>query len=89
MSIKERRNMSLPKITGKYKMLTAKAVNIIRKTPGQKLWQRNYWEHIIRDEDDFNLISEYIENNPAKWDLDKLNPANLVLVNGNPVEGNS
>ena len=40
-----------------------------------KLWQRNYYEHIIRNEDDLNQIREYIMNNPWKWDLDDENPA--------------
>ncbi|MBW6508460.1 MAG: hypothetical protein K0A94_02840 [Desulfuromonadales bacterium] len=40
----------------------------------KKLWQRNYWEHIIRYETELNRIREYILNNPAQWDLDKLNP---------------
>ncbi len=38
-----------------------------------KLWQRNYWEHIIRSERSFYRISEYINNNPKNWDSDKLN----------------
>lgn len=37
-----------------------------------KLWQRNYWEHIIRDERAYNTISEYIINNPVNWDKDSL-----------------
>ena len=37
-----------------------------------KLWQRNYWEHIIRDENAYHRISNYIINNPQKWDNDKL-----------------
>ncbi len=37
-----------------------------------KLWQRNYWEHIIRNEKSYNTISEYIKNNPSNWDNDKL-----------------
>ncbi len=36
-----------------------------------KLWQRNYWEHIIRDEQSYHHISDYIINNPAKWSADK------------------
>jgi putative transposase len=36
-----------------------------------KLWQRNYYEHIIRDEQSYQRISEYIVNNPAKWLDDK------------------
>ena len=37
-----------------------------------KLWQRNYWEHIIRNEKSYANISKYIKNNPSKWDNDKL-----------------
>ncbi len=38
----------------------------------KKLWQRNYWEHIIRDEQSHIKISEYIKTNPANWDNDSL-----------------
>jgi putative transposase len=38
----------------------------------EKIWQRNYWEHIIRDEQSCHRIAEYIINNPAKWDVDSL-----------------
>jgi len=41
--------------------------------PG-KLWQRNYYEHIIRNENDLNRIREYIFNNPANWANDDENP---------------
>lgn len=37
-----------------------------------KIWQRNYYEHIIRNENDYNRISKYIINNPQKWENDKL-----------------
>jgi len=37
-----------------------------------KLWQRNYWEHIIRNEQSYNRISQYIYNNSANWFGDKL-----------------
>ena len=43
-----------------------------------KLWQRNYWEHIIRNENEYNRISQYIIENPIKWDLDKLNMENSL-----------
>ena len=36
-------------------------------------WQTNFWEHIIRNDDEFARIVEYIVSNPAKWDQDKLN----------------
>ena len=41
-----------------------------------KLWQRNYYDHIIRNEQSCQNISGYIINNPAKWDDDKFNPSN-------------
>ena len=37
----------------------------------KRIWQRNYYEHIIRSEKSFEKISEYIINNPLKWELDK------------------
>ncbi|MDQ6975264.1 MAG: transposase [Mariprofundaceae bacterium] len=39
----------------------------------QTLWQRNYWEHIIRNAQVFEKISQYIRNNPAQWQYDQLN----------------
>lgn len=39
----------------------------------KRLWQRNYWEHIIRNDGAFDRISQYIQNNPRKWNEDKLN----------------
>ena len=40
-------------------------------------WQRNYYEHVIRNEDDLDEIREYIVNNPLKWHLDSENPNNV------------
>ena len=42
----------------------------------QRLWQRNYYEHIIRDEKELTRIREYILENPMNWDEDKYNPLN-------------
>jgi hypothetical protein len=39
-----------------------------------KFWQRNYYEHIIRNENELNKIREYVVNNPLKWELDFENP---------------
>jgi len=41
---------------------------------GDTVWQRNYYEHVIRDEADLNKIREYILNNPLQWALDEENP---------------
>ena len=43
-------------------------------------WQRNYYEHIIRDQKDLNTTRRYIHDNPAKWYLDKENPDNIQRI---------
>ena len=61
-------------IVGAYKSLVANACLEIHKTKNEmmgKLWQRNYYEHIIRNEQSYRTISDYIFNNPAKWKDDK------------------
>lgn len=54
-----------------YKGAVTKTINTIRKTPGASVWQRNYYEHIIRDEPELNRIRNYILQNPLNWDEDK------------------
>ena len=44
-----------------------------RRFPG-KLWQRDYYEHVVRNEDELNRIREYILTNPSRWTLDRYNP---------------
>jgi REP element-mobilizing transposase RayT len=61
-------------IVGQYKSAVTKRINRIRKTPGTPVWQRNYYEHIIRNEDELRRIREYIRLNPMKWELDRENP---------------
>jgi putative transposase len=39
-----------------------------------RLWQRNYFEHVIRNEDSLNRIREYILDNPTRWEFDRENP---------------
>ena len=61
-------------IIGAYKSLVANGCLDIFKTKNEtmgKLWQRNYHEHIIRDEQSYHRISEYIINNPENWTDDK------------------
>jgi len=68
---------SLPDIIHRYKTMTTKryadGVKNCGWTPFQgKLWQRNYYEHIIRNDADYKRIEEYINNNPRTWKDDKL-----------------
>jgi REP element-mobilizing transposase RayT len=67
----------LGRLVGAFKTVSTKHINEVRRTTGAILWQRNYYEHIIRDDDDLNRIREYIINNPAKWAEDEDNPLNI------------
>ena len=71
---------TLGEVIGAFKSLTT--VEYARRVkssawpefPG-RLWQRNYYEHVIRKEDSMHRICRYIEENPARWALDHENPA--------------
>ena len=65
---------SLPTIVRAFKSAVTKQINQLRDTPGMKLWQRNYWEHIIHNDDELNRIRQYIMDNPARWEMDRDNP---------------
>ena len=58
---------TLGHIIAYFKYQSTKLINL----QNQKLWQRNYYEHIIRDETSYNNIYWYIMNNPQKWENDK------------------
>jgi len=60
-----------------FKSAVTKRINELRGSPGVPIWQRNYYEHVIRNDDDLNEIRYYISDNPLKWHLDKENPNTL------------
>lgn len=67
-------DQTIGKIVGAFKSLVANEYIKYCKdksVPAEKLWQRNYYEHIIRDEEDYSRIVDYIENNPMKWNEDQ------------------
>ena len=68
------RPRSLGALMAGFKSAVTKRVNETRNTSGVKLWQRNYWEHIVRNDHELNRIRTYIRNNPAQWETDKLYP---------------
>ena len=57
-----------------FKSAATKQINQYRQTPGTPVWQRNYWEHIIRNDDDLHRIREYMQTNPMRWQQDSLHP---------------
>ncbi len=69
--MQQRRKMLIPKIIGCYKMNVGKHINQIRQTPGVPIWQRNYYEHIVRGEMELQRIRQYICENPMNWEDDE------------------
>ncbi len=65
----------LPEIVRAFKSFSARRINESKGIQGQPVWQRNYYEHIIRNERAYLAIREYILSNPANWGVDKLNPS--------------
>ena len=70
-----------------FKARCTHAINRIHNTLGYAVWQRNYYEHVIRDGKEMDRIRGYIIDNPAKWNDDEDNPANITckgLINQTP-----
>jgi REP element-mobilizing transposase RayT len=69
---------SLAAIVQNFKSVTARKINQARQIPAAPVWQRNYYERVVRDEVELNRICQYILDNPLKWALDRENPAAAV-----------
>ena len=69
---------SIPTIVRAFKSAVSRRINLARCTPGKPVWQRNYWEHIIRDEKDLTNAQAYILNNPARWESDELHSRGIT-----------
>ena len=63
--------MTIPIIIGYLKMNSAKRINDMRGTPGERVWQRGYYDRIVRIDREYAATVEYILSNPARWGLDK------------------
>jgi putative transposase len=76
----QRRKMKLSKIIGRFKMKAAKEIILQRSMAGISVWQRGYYEHVIRSEKELNKIRDYIINNPIKWVSHEENPSFATFV---------
>jgi hypothetical protein len=74
---------SLSTIVRSFKAAVTKRVRELAGRPDLEVWQRNYYEHVIRNEGSLNEIRRYIQENPLRWALDRENPAN---IRGNRVQ---
>ena len=67
---------SVPTIIRSYKSAVSYRINLMRGTKDIPVWQRNYWEHVIRNEKDLQNKTDYIDANPILWAEDDENPTN-------------
>lgn len=67
---------SLGAILQNFKSVSTRKINRMDSTSGETIWQRNYHEHIIRDENSLHQIRQYITHNPKRWIEDPENPRN-------------
>ena len=65
---------SLGAVVGNFKSVTARRINRIRKTPGAPVWQRNYYDRIVRNERELQAIRQTIADNPRNWEMDREHP---------------
>jgi len=65
---------SLAAIVRSVKAASTRRINLLSKTPSRTIWQRNYYEHVVREESELEHVREYIVNNPSRWADDEENP---------------
>jgi len=83
-AIPQRARRSLGSFIAGFKSAATKRINIYRNTPGARVWQRNYYEHIIRDDESLHRIRQYIAENPMRWEMDRENPAAILTERNAP-----
>ncbi len=76
---------SLPTIVRAFKSASTRMINLQRGTPGNAVWQRNFHEHIVRNDRELEEIREYIVNNPGQWAEDEFNPENVRAQHAAPL----
>jgi putative transposase len=72
------RHHSLSEIVRGFKTFSARGINNLRGRRGAPVWQRGFYEHVLRDEEDLDRVRRYIEANPIRWAGDEENPNCVV-----------
>ena len=67
------RRKSVGRLIGAFKTVSTKHINRLRNAPGAVVWQRNFWDWVVRDGEEMDRIRLYIRNNAANWPADPLN----------------
>jgi putative transposase len=66
----------LGQLVGVFKTKSTKQINQLLHSPGHSLWQRGFYDRIVRNEKELDRIRRYIEENPLQWELDRYHPSN-------------
>ncbi len=69
---------SIPTVVRSFKSVVTRQIHEMQGTSGVPVWQRGYYEHIIRNESEWQMIREYVVGNPARWAEDEENPDKAV-----------
>ncbi|MEW6093789.1 MAG: transposase [Chloroflexota bacterium] len=69
-----RKAVTLGNIIGAFKTTAASRINKLHRKPGAIIWQKSFYEHIVRNNRELNSIREYIRENPGRWADDRDNP---------------
>ena len=75
----------LGQLIGAFKTVSTKRINQIRGAPRLPVWQRNYYEHVIRNDEELNAVRQYIVDNPLNWDQDRENPHDVGAAREPPL----
>jgi len=75
--LRRRKSGSIGSIVAGFKSAATKHINQLRNNPGTPVWQRNYYERVIRNDRELQSIQQYIVDNPATWHEDENHPAHL------------
>ena len=78
------RRKPLGGMVGAFKTVSTQRVNLLRGRAGEPVWQRDFHEHIIRNEEELDRIRRYVASNPLHWALDRENPAAMRKPPGVP-----
>ncbi|NIN69935.1 MAG: transposase [Anaerolineae bacterium] len=69
----------LPEIVRAFKTFSSRRINERRGTPGTRVWQRSYYERVVRSEHELNRIRQYIVDNPSRWSDDQYHPSRAAI----------
>jgi putative transposase len=81
-----KRHHPLSEIVRVWKSFSSRRINALRGTPGKTVWQRNYYEHVIRNETEMANVRFYIQMNPGRWASDPENTDRSSKMESQPWE---